>query len=98
LIKAGFILGFLLIIPGKSFSFPQRVKEIRIEGVRSLDKSTILNWIDLKPGGELDSEIVSQDIKRIYSTGLVEDVVVEKEPVAGERFALRGIKKLTKRI
>jgi len=84
LIKAGFILGFLLIIPGKSFSFPQRVKEIRIEGVRSLDKSTILNWIDLKPGGELDPEIVSQDIKRIYSTGLVEDVVVEKEPVAGE--------------
>lgn len=49
-----------------------------------MEESTIRSYIDLKPGEELSLDTIDGDIKRLYSSGLIEDVKVEKTPVPGE--------------
>jgi len=84
LIGAGLSIGLLIIfcLPGKVFA--QVVKEIKVQGLKSLEEKTIRNYIDLKPGDELSLDIVDDDIKRLFASGLIDDVKVEKSPAPGE--------------
>ncbi len=83
LFKAGAWFGFLIIFSLKVFGV-ERVKEVRVDGLRSLDKESVLSWIKLKPGDEFSLDVVSEDIKRIYATGLIDDIKVDKSPAPGE--------------
>lgn len=84
LIGAGLSIGLLIIfcLPGKALA--EVVKEIKVQGLKSLEEKTIRNYIDLKPGDELSLETVDADIKRLYNSGLIDDVRVEKSAVPGE--------------
>jgi outer membrane protein insertion porin family len=84
LIGAGLTIGLLTIfcLPGKVVA--QVVKEVRVQGLKSLEEKTIRSYIDLKPGDELSLEVVDDDIKRLFASALIEDVKVEKEPAPGE--------------
>jgi len=85
---AGIGIGLFIIcfLPGAAFS--QTVDEVRIQGLRSLEESTLREYIALKAGDEFSLETVSSDIKRIYQSGLVDDVKVEKSKAPGKTGAV----------
>jgi len=76
------VIVLILLFPG--IIFGEVVKEVRVQGLRALDEDTVRGFIDLKPGDEFDLELVAEDIKRLYGSGLVEDVKVDKGLVKEE--------------
>lgn len=77
LIKAGFLIGLLSIfsLPGRALG--QVVKEVKLAGLRALEENTVRAYIELKPGEDFSLETVDEDLKRLYGSGLVDDVKVE---------------------
>lgn len=60
------------------------VKAVEIEVSRaSVDTSTIRGKMKMREGGPLNDAMIENDIKSIYSTGLVEDIDIKTEDVAG---------------
>jgi len=85
---AGLKIGFFIILIMPWIVLAQSVEDVRIQGLRALEESTIREYIELKPGDDFSPEIISSDIKRIYQSGLVDDVKVDKEKVAGKPDAV----------
>lgn len=55
------------------------VAKVEIKGLRRIEEAVILDAIMLRKGDTLESWKVQRDIKAIWRTGYVEDVVVETE-------------------
>jgi outer membrane protein insertion porin family len=54
------------------------IKKILIEGNRAIEEETIRSYLLSKEGDEFSPEMVTKDIKAIYSSGFVSDVQVDK--------------------
>lgn len=84
LIRFNFIAVFtaLFLFVGLSSSPAEKITDISIQymGAESVDQSAIMAQIRTKAGSELDPQIVEEDIKNLYSSGLVESVRVLTEP------------------
>ena len=84
LIRFNFIAIFtaLFLFVGLSSSPAEKITDISIQymGAESVDQSAIMAQIRTKAGSELDPQIVEEDIKNLYSSGLVESVRVLTEP------------------
>jgi outer membrane protein insertion porin family len=59
------------------------VKGVEIKGNKTIGLTAILAKIKTRVGDPYSSNIVSDDIKRLYNTGYFEDVTVETEDVDG---------------
>lgn len=60
------------------------VKVVEIEVSRaSVDTSTIRGKMKMREGGPFSDAMIESDLKSIYSTGLVEDIDIKTEDVAG---------------
>lgn len=80
------------------------IKEIRAEGLERLDLGTVLTYLPLSTGDELNDQSASQAIKALYGTGLFQDVqlkrdgdalvIVVKERPAITKFTLEGNEKI----
>lgn len=77
LIKAGFLIGLLSIIFLPFRAYGQVVKEVKVAGLRALEENTVRAYIELKPGDDFSMETVDEDLKRLYGSGLVDDVKVD---------------------
>ena len=84
LIRFNFIAVFtaLFLFIGLASSPAEKITDISIQymGAESVDQSAIMAQIRTKAGSELDPQIVEEDIKNLYSSGLVESVRVLTEP------------------
>ena len=84
LIRFNFIAAFtaLFLFIGLASSPAEKITDISIQymGAESVDQSAIMAQIRTKAGSELDPQIVEEDIKNLYSSGLVESVRVLTEP------------------
>ena len=71
-------LFFGLILKG----YAEKITDISIQytGAESVDSSAIMAQISSKTGSDLDAQVVEEDIKNLYSSGLVESVRVLTEP------------------
>lgn len=58
--------------------FGDVVSNISIEGNRRIEGDTILSYIPIKLGDDVNDDIVSESIKILYNTGYFEDVNIKK--------------------
>lgn len=64
----------LLFIPASWALEPFTVREIRAEGLQRLDEGTILTYLPLTTGDELNDITSRQAIRALYASGLFQDV------------------------
>lgn len=57
-----------------------KVNNIEVEGAQRVDPSTIISYLDIKPGDTYTQTELSQSLKNLYATGLFADVnIVQKD-------------------
>jgi len=86
IIKAACILLFAGIIitsfHEKAFSQDEKkksIKIIRVEGNNVISSATVLSKIKSKPGDEFSSDVLNDDLKRLYALGYFTDVAIDIE-------------------
>ncbi|HWU68660.1 MAG TPA: outer membrane protein assembly factor BamA [Stenotrophobium sp.] len=94
-----------LLLAGQAFAFqPFVIRSIKAEGLQRLDLGTVLTYLPLSVGDELNDATASQAIRSLYGTGLFQDVqlerdgdalvIVVKERPAITSFSLKGNEKI----
>lgn len=69
-----------LLLAGQAFAFDAfTIKEIRAKGLERLDIGTVLTYLPLSVGDELNDSTSRQAIRSLYATGLFQDVQLERE-------------------
>jgi outer membrane protein insertion porin family len=58
---------------------PFTISEIRAEGLQRLDIGTILSYLPLSPGDQLDDQTSRDAIRALYASGLFQDVELERD-------------------
>ena len=78
--SAAFI--FIFLVLGQSVSRAEKITDISIQydGAPTVDQTALTTQIRSKVGSELDAMEVEEDIKNLYSSGLVDNVRVLTEP------------------
>lgn len=72
------MLGSLMGVPAWAFeSFV--VENIRVEGLQRLEVGTVLTYLPLATGDEINEQSGQQAIRALYGTGLFQDVRLERE-------------------
>lgn len=56
------------------------VASVQVEGLKRVEEAAILTAIGLRPGEPVEAWKVQRDIKAVYGTGFVDDVVVDVSP------------------
>jgi outer membrane protein insertion porin family len=72
------VLGSLLSIPAWAFE-AFIVEHIRVEGLQRLEVGTVLTYLPLSAGDEINEQSGQQAIRALYGTGLFQDVSLERE-------------------
>jgi len=62
---------------------PETVKAIDIQGNKTIGTTAILAKIKTRVGDQYSSNIIGDDIKRLFNTGYFSDVAIEKEAYEG---------------
>lgn len=83
LISATFI--FIFLVLGQSALHAEKITDISIQyaGAPTVDQAALITQIRSKVGSKLDEMEIEEDIKNLYSSGLVENVRVLTEPNEG---------------
>jgi len=58
------------------------IREVRIDGLRRVDREAVAAVVKSKVGQMLDAERITQDLHAIWKTGLFRDVRIERETLA----------------
>lgn len=58
---------------------PFVIKDIRLEGLQRISAGTVFNYLPVKIGDQVNSELSSQAIRALYKTGFFKDVRLEQE-------------------
>jgi len=61
--------------------------QIRFRGPKTVDEARLRNFMSVRAGDKFNNEVLDADIKKLYESGLVDDVRFLAEP-AGERLKL----------
>jgi len=70
------------VTAGKSAKAAKLIKIIRVEGNSVISSAAILSKVKSKPGDEFSSEILNDDLKRLYALGYFTDVAIDIEDYA----------------
>ena len=73
-----------------------RVDDIRVEGVQKVSAGTIFNYLPIKVGDTIDTEIIRNAVRALFKTGFFRDVQIRREGqimvvVVQERPAIASI-------
>lgn len=72
------LVGILASAQGLAFeSFV--VKSIRVEGLHRVSEGAVLNDLPIKPGENLDEEMVSEAVRSLYKTGFFKEVTFARD-------------------
>ena len=72
------LLCALVALPALAFE-PFVIKDIRLEGLQRVSAGTVFNYLPVKVGDKLDSDLSSRSIRALYKTGYFKDVRLERE-------------------
>lgn len=94
----------LMWLPGAWAFTPFTIGEIRAEGLERLDVGTVLTYLPLSVGDQMNAQTSRQAMRSLYQSGLFEDVRLErdgealvifvKERPAIAKFEIEGNKKI----
>jgi outer membrane protein insertion porin family len=76
------LLAALLYGAGASAIEPFRISEVRAEGLQRLEIGTVLSYLPLAAGDELNDQTSRQAIRALYASGLFQDVEFERDGTA----------------
>jgi outer membrane protein insertion porin family len=69
-----------LLLTGQAYAFqPFTIREIRAEGLERLEIGTVLTYLPLSVGDELNDATSRQAIRALYGSGLFQDVQLQRE-------------------
>jgi len=70
---------FLLILSifFSAFSYSDEIKEIKINGLNSLPRGTILSYLPVEIGDNFNEQISDLSIQKLYKTGLIKDIFID---------------------
>jgi len=72
------ILCWGLALP--AFAFPQfTIHHIHVEGLQRLEKGTVLTYLPVSVGDQMDQETAQKSIRALYQSGLFKNVSLSKE-------------------
>ena len=84
--SSAFALACLLFAGTAQAFTPYVVREIRAEGLVRLELGTLLTYLPLSEGDEINTVSARQAIRSLYATGLFEDVQLDKD---GDALVIR---------
>ncbi len=84
--SSAFALACLLFAGAAQAFTPFVVREIRAEGLVRLELGTLLTYLPLSEGDEINTVSARQAIRSLYATGLFEDVQLDKD---GDALVIR---------
>lgn len=69
-----------LALTARAYAFePFKISEIRAEGLQRLEIGTVLTYLPLSTGDELNNSTSRQAIRALYGSGLFQDVQLERD-------------------
>ena len=69
-----------MLLAGQALAFSAfTIKEIRAKGLERLDIGTVLTYLPLSVGDELNDNTSRQAIRALYATGLFQDIQLERD-------------------
>lgn len=69
-----------LMLAGRAYAFdPFTIREIKAQGLERLDIGTVLTYLPLSVGDELNENTARTAIRSLYGTGLFQDVQLERD-------------------
>lgn len=57
----------------------ETIRDIRVVGTRRIEPSTVMSYMELKPGDAFDVELMDRSLKSLFNTGLFADVTLRRE-------------------
>lgn len=63
-----------------AYAQSQRISAIEIQGQQRIETETILSYLQLAPGNEVNSVVLNDALKRLFATGLFRDVRITPQP------------------
>jgi outer membrane protein insertion porin family len=75
-------LAALLFAASAAAIEPFTISEIKAEGLQRLDIGTVLSYLPLAPGDQLNDATSRQAIRALYASGLFQDVELERDGTA----------------
>jgi outer membrane protein insertion porin family len=80
LIPLWLLAAFCFLFPSGASASPSiEVREVRVEGLRSMEKSDLLYLLEIRPGRSLDPVTLRRGIQRAFLKGIFENITVETE-------------------
>lgn len=67
------------LLPAASAASPVEVREVRVEGLYSMEKRELLYLLEIKPGHSLDPATLRRGIQRAFLKGIFDDITVETD-------------------
>ena len=80
LIKRCGLLGLLMIVSALAAAIePFRIEAIETDGLQRLERATVLSYLPLSVGDELNDASSQQAVRALYNTGLFDNVVLLRD-------------------
>lgn len=67
---------------------PVSAVDIRVTSNKTIDMARLRNLVKLKSGGKYDTDVVNNDTKSLYDSGLVSNVTVRTIPSGGDSYSV----------
>src|SRR5688500_5494978 len=74
-----FTLSVLVAVIAASAAWAAPLKEIRINGTQRVEPSTVLSYLNLQTGTDLNDDTMNEGLKNLFATGLFADVKMKQQ-------------------
>ncbi len=74
LIAAIFVIGF--VVPSYA---SDKVKQVLVSGAKRVETETILTYLDIRAGDDINQDMLNKGLKNLFATGLFADVVIKNK-------------------
>ncbi|HUJ75690.1 MAG TPA: outer membrane protein assembly factor BamA, partial [bacterium] len=90
LVAAGLLAagGLLASAPAWAAETPSRIVEMTVQGLTTVERAQVLNAVQSRVGGPIDTQVITHDIHNILALGFFQDVQVQAQELPGQGYRL----------
>jgi len=77
------VLAILLAVPAPGWAQGPVIREIEVRGLSALAEETLLYYLGIEEGAELDEAALDRNVQGLWQRELIDDIVIRSEPVEG---------------
>ncbi|NCC21808.1 MAG: outer membrane protein assembly factor BamA [Alphaproteobacteria bacterium] len=74
-----FVFGLAVFVVSGAAVAQERVRDIRVTGVERIESSTVISYMDVRPGDAMSQETLDRALKSLFRTGLFADVRLRQD-------------------